>query len=159
MSDKLTEKQKQFCYEYLVDYNGTKAATRSGYSEKTACSQANRLLRNVEVLACVRKLQEEKTQRLIVTPAWVVQKLVDVTEKAMQAVPVMQYDYEEKELLPTGEYEFDSRGATKALELIGKHLGMFVEKIETKQTVTVVSKLDSILDELKDTEDETISEV
>lgn len=41
----LTPQQERFCQEYAVDYNGTNAAIRAGYAEKTAASQASRLLK------------------------------------------------------------------------------------------------------------------
>jgi len=54
----LSAKQEQFCQEYLVDYNGTQAAIRAGYSPKTAMEQASRLLSKVKIsdrLAELRK--------------------------------------------------------------------------------------------------------
>lgn len=153
--NKLNEKAEVFCHEYLVDYNATKAAERAGYSVKTAGSQGNRLLKNVEVLSRVRELQAEKTKRLVITQDWVVQGLVDMVEKCMKPVEVMEWDYDERTMRHTGVFTFDSKGAAKGLELLGKHLGMYVEKTEVKQTVEVTSKLASILDELRDDPDET----
>ncbi len=46
---KLTEKQKQFVREYLIDLNATQAAIRAGYSAKTADQQGSRMLANVKV--------------------------------------------------------------------------------------------------------------
>ena len=46
---KLTDKQKRFCEEYLIDLNATQAATRAGYSAKTAYSMGQRMLKKVEV--------------------------------------------------------------------------------------------------------------
>lgn len=139
---KLNDKTELFCHEYLVDYNASKAAERSGYSAKTAYSQGNRLLKNVEVLSRVRELQSEKTKRLIITQDWVVQQLVDVVKKSKEPEPVMEWDYEEKALVKTGEYTFDSKGATKALELLGKHLGMYVEKVEEKVDMQIKIEID-----------------
>ena len=51
----LSLKQKRFCDEYLIDLNATQAAIRAGYSKKTAASQGERLLRKVEIQACVQK--------------------------------------------------------------------------------------------------------
>lgn len=47
--DNLTDKQRRFCEEYVVDWNATQAAIRAGYSEKTADVQGSRLLGNVKV--------------------------------------------------------------------------------------------------------------
>lgn len=45
----MTAKQLAFCQEYVVDKNGTQAAIRAGYSDKTANEQASRLLTNVNI--------------------------------------------------------------------------------------------------------------
>jgi phage terminase small subunit len=52
---KLTPKQERFCEEYLIDLNGTQAAVRAGYSEKTAKEQAARLLTNVNLQEYISK--------------------------------------------------------------------------------------------------------
>ena len=52
---KLTTKQQRFVEEYCVDFNATQAAIRAGYSEKTAYSQGQRLLKNVEIQAAIQK--------------------------------------------------------------------------------------------------------
>jgi len=72
----------------------------------------------------------------------VVQQLVDVVKKSKEPEPVMEWDYEEKALIKTGEYTFDSKGATKALELLGKHLGMYVEKVEEKVDMQIKIEID-----------------
>ena len=151
---KSNDRQEAFCREYLIDYNGTQAAIRAGYSKKTANSQASRLLANVNVLSRVRALQAEKTAQLSISHDWVVHQLVDVVQKCKDPVPVETWDYEEKEMVKTGEYMFDSKGATKALELLGKHLGMYIDKVETKQSIEVTTKLDSILTALTVDDDE-----
>lgn len=55
----LTAKQVQFCKEYLLDLNGTKAAIRAGFSEKTACSIGSRLLRNVNIQEYISELKRD----------------------------------------------------------------------------------------------------
>lgn len=53
----LTDKQQRFVAEYLTDMNATQAATRAGCSEKTAYSQGQRMLKNVEVAAAIAERQ------------------------------------------------------------------------------------------------------
>lgn len=53
----LTDKQEMFCREYLVDLNATQAAIRAGYSDKTARSQANRMLTNVDIEKRIQELK------------------------------------------------------------------------------------------------------
>ncbi len=150
VSGKLTAQQELFCQEYIVDYNGTQAAIRAGYSEKTADVQAVRLLRNVKVLSRVRAIQKERLEKLAVTQESVILKLLEIYDRCMQAKPVMEWDYNEREYVATGEYTFDSRGALNALEMIGKHLAMFTNKVEHSGNIGTENKeLTEILSQLK----------
>lgn len=54
----LSAKQEQFCQEYLVDYNGTQAAIRAGYSTKTANEQAARMLAKVSISERLAELRK-----------------------------------------------------------------------------------------------------
>lgn len=139
----LSAKQERFCREYILDYNGTQAAKRAGYSEKSAYSQAGRLLKNAEILARVRELQHEQVERLSVSADYVVLKLMETREKCMEPVPVLDSNGNQ-----TGEYTFDSKGALRALELLGRHLGMFDDRLKVTAKMDT-GKLDSILAQLK----------
>jgi len=114
-----------FCKEYLVDLNATQAAIRAGYSERTASATASRLLANVNVLARVKELKAKRAEELELDAYWVLKRLKDISDRSMQAEPVMMFDHESGTMVETGEYQFDSVGANKATELIGKHIGMF----------------------------------
>ena len=59
----LTAKQARFCDEYLIDLNATQAAKRAGYSEHTAYSQGQRLLKVVEIASRIEELQSEAAER------------------------------------------------------------------------------------------------
>jgi len=56
-------KQEQFCQQYVIDLNGTKAAIRAGYSKRTANEQASRLLANVNIKERIAQLQAEIAER------------------------------------------------------------------------------------------------
>ena len=56
-------KQAQFVSEFLVDLNATQAAIRAGYSEKTAYSQGQRLLKNVEIQAALTEAVQARVER------------------------------------------------------------------------------------------------
>lgn len=64
---KLNDKQQKFVREYLIDYNATQAAIRSGYSKKTVHVQGPRLLANVRVQEAIEKLKAKDAQKLEVT--------------------------------------------------------------------------------------------
>ena len=75
---KLTEKQKRFVEEYLVDLNATQAAIRAGYSPKTANEQGARLLANVSIQHALQKAMQDREQRTVVTADRVVQELWNI---------------------------------------------------------------------------------
>lgn len=60
-------KRQRFVEEYLIDLNATKAAKRSGYSKKTAYSQGQRLLKNVEIQKAIAREQAKRSARLEIT--------------------------------------------------------------------------------------------
>lgn len=124
----LTEKMIRFCNEYLIDLNATQAAIRAGYSEDSAGSIGNENLQKPEIQAYLEVRRKEIQSRLELNQDWVLQRLRQVSDRSMQAEPVMVFNGED--WVPSGEYKFDSNGANKATELIGKHLGMFVNKVD-----------------------------
>jgi len=63
----LTEKQKRFCQEYVIDLNATQAAIRAGYSEKTAASIGAENLIKPEIEKFIKELQESKSDELNIT--------------------------------------------------------------------------------------------
>jgi phage terminase small subunit len=74
----LTEKQARFVQEYLIDLNATQAATRAGYSAKTAYSQAFDLLRKPEVQQAIAAAQKEREQRTHITQDRVLQEIARI---------------------------------------------------------------------------------
>ena len=72
----LTPKQAAFVAEYLIDLNATQAATRAGYSAKTAYAAGERLLKHVEVAAAIKAAMVARSERTeikadrVITEAW-----------------------------------------------------------------------------------------
>lgn len=126
-SKKLTPKQKRFCEEYVIDLNASQAALRAGYSKKTHSVIGAQNLLKVIIQAEIQKLKIKIADKAEVSAEYVLTSLVNVAERCQQAEPVMMKDG--KGWVETGEYKFDSSGANKALELLGKHLALFTEKV------------------------------
>ena len=118
----LTPKQARFVEEYLLDLNATAAAKRAGYSERTAYAQGQRLLKHVEIAVAIQKAQEARSERTKINQDWVIERLVGVYEASMEARPVCDKNGEEK------GFTFNPTAANRALELIGKHKGMFIDR-------------------------------
>lgn len=152
----MTEKQKRFCEEYLVDLNATQAAIRAGYSPKTANEQASRLLTNVSLRAHIDEALAARSRRTGVNADRVIRELArvaflnatdvidpknatvledasadDIAAIASVKVKVVQGDFDSIER----EVKFADK--LKALELLGKHLGMFTDNINLTGDVGV----------------------
>lgn len=115
---KFTPKQDRFCREYLVDLNATQAARRAGYSPRTANEQGARLLANASVKSRIAELQAEVAERLNITVDDVTKMLLESYRDAKTA----------KQHGP----------AVRAIELLGKRLGMFRDRVivATEQTMS-----------------------
>jgi len=127
----MNEQQQLFADEYLIDLNATQAAKRAGYSLATAYSQGQRLLKHVEIRTYIQNAMEERSKRILIDADFVLEGLKNVAQRCLQATPVMRFDNVEMHMVQVKDddgrdvWEFDSNGANKALELIGKHVGVF----------------------------------
>lgn len=102
---KLTAKQKRFCEEYLIDLNATQAAIRAGYREKNARSQACENLTKPDIQQYMQELIRSRSERTGTSADDVIEEL--------------------RRVAFAGDVEISGREKLKALELLGKHLGMF----------------------------------
>lgn len=125
MPKELTQRQKRFVEEYLQHGNGTAAAIKAGYSAKTAAGQASRLLKTPEVQKYRIELEGKLFQEMGISKAWVGLRLAEVVTRCMQGEPHLSWNPETRRKEPDGLWVFDPSGATKALKLLGDHVGMF----------------------------------
>ena len=130
---KLTDKQKEFVRQYLVDLNATQAAVRAGYSVKTAYRQGADLLQKTSIREAIEKAQAKRARRVEVTQDYVLSNLVEVVERTMQRAPVTNRKGEQvTDEEGRAVWTFDAKGANRALELLGKHLGIFTDKLRAE---------------------------
>ena len=128
----LTPKQQRFVEEYLIDLNATQAAIRAGYKNGEIGRQ---LITKNNVSEAIQEAQNKRAERTEITQDYVLTNIQKVVERCMQQEAVQSRDG--SPLLvegPDGDlvclFEFKENGALKGLELLGKHLGMFKDKIE-----------------------------
>ena len=138
-----------FAQEIVKGASQRDAYRAAGYQTKSdaaADASASRLLSNAKVADRVAELQqkvEAKTvEKTAVSKSWVIAKLVENVERAMQAEPVL-----DNEGNPTGEYKYNGSVANRALELLGKEQGMFIERKEVGKPGAFTEKSDEELDE------------
>jgi len=124
----LTDKQQKFCEEYMIDLNATQAAIRAGYSEDTAKQIGSENLSKPDLAERIAVLKAELSAETLVDAKYVISGLLEVHKRCLQAEPVMVRGEDGME--ESGEFKFEHTGANKSLELLGKHLGLFVERKE-----------------------------
>ena len=147
-----------FVNEYLIDLNATQAAIRAGYSPKTACEQASRLLANVKVQTKIAKAMAERSKRTGINQDRVVlelariafinpQKLIDpetasirpdATEDDLACIQSVKVKVMDGEKGSSTEREVRLHDKMKALEKLGQHLGMWNDKIDLNIALPVV---------------------
>lgn len=147
----LTPKQERFVAEYLIDLNATQAAVRAGYSLRTAEEQGYQLLRKTLVAQAIAAAQQERGERLQASADDV---LREITRLAMFD-PARFKDVKSPEdvaALPENVrraivgWSWDRQGRftiklvkESALEMLGRHHGLFRDRVEHSGSVTVVA--------------------
>ncbi len=160
---KKVSKVDLFIKEWLIDLNGTQAAIRAGYSPKTAQEQASRLLSNVMVQNKIAKAMAERSRRTGINQDRVIRELAriafvnpkdvinaedatlkeDATEDDLAAVMSVKV----KTFGEDGvEREIKMADKIRALELLGKHLGMYQNNLNV--TLETSEKLDAIMSQI-----------
>lgn len=163
----MTKKQKRFIEEYLIDLNATQAAIRAGYSPDTAKSIGSENLTKPDIKAQIAKAMAERSRRTGVNADRVVMELAKIAfvnandvidaetatlkpdalpedTAAIQSVKVKTFGEDGL------EREIKMADKLKALELLGKHLGMFRDKLEVSGTLeTEKTKLDDLLQQMR----------
>lgn len=131
----MNAKQRKFADEYLIDCNATQAAIQAGYNEKTAYSQGQRMLKNVEVKTYI----DEQLERLHN------EKTADAQEVLEYLTAVMRGQHTEQTLQLVGDgvqtitdIDVSARERLKAAELIGKRYGMFKDNLDVGGSIPVV---------------------
>ncbi len=153
----LSEQRQRFVDEYLIDLNGTQAAIRAGYSAKTAQEQASRLLSNVMVQQAISERMAERSRRTGVNQDRVVLELAkiafvkmtdvvdsngrirdDATDDDLSCIESIKYKESDNEFGGSVEREVKIGSKLRALELLGKHLGMWNDKLDVNIAQPIV---------------------
>mgnify|MGYP000074296360 FL=1 len=131
----MTDKQKRFCDEYLIDCNATQAAIRAGYSPKTAYSIGEENLKKPELKTYIDERLEQLRS----------EKIADAQEVLEYLTSVMRGEHTEQVLRLDGDgvqvvdsVQTPTRDRLRAAELIGKRYGMFKDAVDLGGAVPVV---------------------
>lgn len=163
----LTKKQKRFVEEYLIDLNATQAAIRAGYSPDTAQQMGSENLSKPVIKNAIDKVIAERSRRTGINQDRVIQEIaklaflnpidvIDMDEATIKgeanrddtaciaSVKVKVIPGEDGNIT---EREVKTYDKLKALELLGKHLGMFTDKLKMEGNVPVVIMGDDQLED------------
>jgi phage terminase small subunit len=136
-------RHERFAQELAAGKTATEAYVLAGY--KPNDGNAATLKGNQRITERVAELQGRAAEGVVLTRQWVIERLIENANRAMQAEAVKNSDGE-----ATGEYRYDGSVANRSLELLGKELGMFVDRSENTNVNTsyVVSSdpVDSVED-------------
>ena len=162
----MTDKQARFCEEYMIDLNATQAAIRAGYSPKTAQEQSARLLSNVMVQNRLAQLQAEQSRRTGVSADRVVRELAKIAfanasalidpETASVKLDASRDDLAAIQSIKVKsfgedglEHEVKLADKLRALDLLGKHLGMYKDASEKENAAAQNNDIQTLADLLQ----------
>lgn len=136
---RLTEKQKRFADEYLIDCNATQAAIRAGYSPKTAKQIGQENLTKPVLRAYITERMEEIRTK----------KTADAQEVLEYLTAVMRGEEEDETLRFVGDgyqdavkLQVTAKDRLKAAELLGKRYGLFTEQVRVDmKPVTIIDDI------------------
>lgn len=114
----MTDKQNIFVQEYLKDCNATQAAIRAGYSEHTAYSIGQRLMKDVSIQEAIRKGMDDRKERTRLTADYVIDNLREIAERCMQKSPVMIKGEQATDEEGRNIWTFDAKNAIRALNYL-----------------------------------------
>lgn len=139
--NKLTEKQKAFCEEYIVDLNGAQSAIRAGYSARTAKEQASELLTKPNIKKYIQKLMDKKNNKLIASQDEVLQLLTDIargnhkeTTETIEKAGSMVTQRKEESTVKASD-------RVKALDLLGRRYGIYIDKLQVTETPMIIDDI------------------
>lgn len=118
----LSEKQRRFVREWLVDMNGTRAAIRAGYSEKSAANTASRLMKDPDVQAYRNELLKAKFDELGITRHSLAVEVYEMMQKCKGGTPHMVWNSDTRTYEPDGTWEQNEKGLYKGAELLSRLL-------------------------------------
>jgi phage terminase small subunit len=126
---RLSKKQEEFAQGLFEGLSQRQAFIRAGYSHEGKSEhyldiEACRVAKNPSVKERLKELRQSAEEESVYTVTRLIQEFSELKEMCMKVKPVVKRGKE------TGEYSFDSAGANRALENIGKLLGYYTEKIE-----------------------------
>lgn len=130
----MTSKMKKFCLEYASSGNATQSAIKAGYAEKTAYSQGQRLLKNVEVKSYLQELAEQMESDKIAQAKEMQERLTSIirmqTKEEVVAVEGCGDGFSEAKIITKNP---NLKDVVKAIDTLARMQGVY----DTKTTLNL----------------------
>ncbi len=146
MNTKLTPKQQCFVDEYLIDLNATQAAIRAGYSPRTARAIACENLAKPDIQEAIAEAKRERSEATKIDAEWVLRQAVELHLRCMQEIKPALHPRTRRQM-KDGDgnllFTFNAAAASRALELIGKHvdIGAWKDRLEVSDDAEIIKRL------------------
>lgn len=131
----MTDKQKRFCEEYIIDCNGTQAAIRAGYSKKAARQIADKLMSKADIRGYIDERLEQLRSEKTAEAREVLEYLTSVM-RGEHTEQVLKLSEEGGQVIT--DINVSEKDRLKAAELIGKRYGLFKENVDVSGSIPVV---------------------
>jgi len=132
-----------FCRNIANGKKNKESAINAGYAISSAHTTANRLRKKENIRKAIAYYQQQATQRVNITPDMVLAGIHSNAVRCAQGEPVLNDEGEE-----IGVWKFDSSGSNKAWELLGKHLRLFVDRVEVADINAAKEYIENLLTEI-----------
>jgi phage terminase small subunit len=159
----LTDKQELFCLEYLTDVNATQSAIRAGYAKRSARAIGQKNMTKHDIKKRILQLMDERKNEVKLEQARVIKEYMDIAfvniqdafdddgkllpikdipenvARAIGGIDVSVFGNEDSGIEIIKKIKLiDKKGS---LDSLGKHLGMFIQKVEVKNTDSKVLEM------------------
>ena len=138
---KLTDRQRRFCFEYMIDNNATQAAIRAGFSRKTASATASRLLRNVNIQEFLKELRNKQEERTGIKADQVIAELAKVAFSNIQ-----DYIGEDNRIREISQLKREIAAPVESIQVDIRHDGGDSEGYTEKVRLKLHSKMSALND-------------
>jgi len=127
-------KAELWCQYWVTAFDEMQACVEAGYAKGLQKSPTfhkslrSRMMRKPHIQLRVKNLVKERVSHLGIDENWIIMNVVRVMNHSISGTPIL-----DREGKPTGEWQHDSRGALKALEMLGTNIGMFQRKEKSRE--------------------------
>lgn len=131
----MQENHKRFADRYFETLNASESAIYAGFTKDAARQSGYQLLQREDIQEYLSSLKAEYAEKAGISKQWIIERFKEISDRCVQEIEPVTVQG-----IPTGEFKFDSSGANKATEMLGKIIGVFEkdnDQSKPKQTTII----------------------